>query len=261
MQRISLGNALDLLSSEFGPLDPAANRVKCLRALNFVTSRLIHEMGGRWKGHLEILKLTSWASVRFPNKYEISAPGNTIAIENLSPPIDSAAITMMDVEGKITFTSTNNLQTITVTNEDGQSETLAHNHASTNTFTRIVNITRTIETANVAIAGMVDWPASKALPTYVRYLVDDLKQYECHCRKGWVALTDETQNIYPANLSALRYGLKAFIFEEADDMQRANMQWTLAVNALNTEVEATISNNTTFTTSPEMGGSAFRLAI
>jgi hypothetical protein len=55
----------------------------------------------------------------------------------------------------------------------------------------------------------------------------------CLVRRGYVALKNDADILMPSSTNAYRYGLQAYIFESANELERAKVYWDLAFQCLN----------------------------
>jgi hypothetical protein len=60
----------------------------------------------------------------------------------------------------------------------------------------------------------------------------------CIVRRGYVPLVNNNDLLLPSNRNAYRYGVQAFNYENANELERANVYWQLAYQCLNDETTA-----------------------
>jgi hypothetical protein len=57
----------------------------------------------------------------------------------------------------------------------------------------------------------------------------------CLVRRGYVVLVNDSDPVIPSNRNALRYGVQAYNYENANELERAQVYWDLAYRCLNDE--------------------------
>lgn len=60
----------------------------------------------------------------------------------------------------------------------------------------------------------------------------------CIVRRGYVALVNDTDRLIPNNINAYRYGVQGYIYENNNELERANVYWNLAYQCLNDATNA-----------------------
>lgn len=57
----------------------------------------------------------------------------------------------------------------------------------------------------------------------------------CIVRRGYVPLVNNNDLLIPSNRNAYRYAVQAYVYENANELERANVYWSLAYQCLNDE--------------------------
>jgi hypothetical protein len=60
----------------------------------------------------------------------------------------------------------------------------------------------------------------------------------CIVRRGYVPLVNSSDLLIPSNRNAYRYGVQAYNYENANELERANVYWTLSYQCLNDETSS-----------------------
>lgn len=60
----------------------------------------------------------------------------------------------------------------------------------------------------------------------------------CIVRRGYVPLVNDTDRLIPSNRNAYRYGVQAYNYENANELERAQVYWNLSYQCLNDETQA-----------------------
>lgn len=85
---------------------------------------------------------------------------------------------------------------------------------------------------------------TETLPKWRRYRVPGCTawtasapgQFLAVCKRGYVPVANDNDEVIPANLGALRFGLEALLKEDAQDYSRAQQMWQTAQQLLTNEV-------------------------
>jgi hypothetical protein len=68
--------------------------------------------------------------------------------------------------------------------------------------------------------------------------VPETRTMYCIVRRGYVPLVNSNDLLIPSNRNAYRYGVQAFNYENANELERAQVYWNLAYQCLNEETQA-----------------------
>lgn len=68
--------------------------------------------------------------------------------------------------------------------------------------------------------------------------IPETRQLLCLVRRGYVPLVNDTDRLIPSNRNAYRYGVQAFNYENANELERAQIYWNLAFQCLNEETQS-----------------------
>lgn len=156
-----------------------------------------------------------------------------------------------------------NLNGVTVydsNGNEGEAVTLAAPFvATTNQFTEITGITKPLTSARVYAKSwdgstetlVGTYQPNETRPCYRRYQTGIAeKEIRLICHRRFIPTVAETDWIIPGNISALRAGIQARLFEDASDMDAADASFTRGLNFLNDESKtfrgggrATLNNN------------------
>jgi hypothetical protein len=63
--------------------------------------------------------------------------------------------------------------------------------------------------------------------------VPETRTMYCIVRRGYVPLVNDTDLLIPSNRNAYRYGCQAYIYENNNELERAQVYWSLAFQSLN----------------------------
>ena len=70
----------------------------------------------------------------------------------------------------------------------------------------------------------IAWPRYK-VPVCASSTQSSPNQYVAICKRAWVPVSNDSDEVIPGNLGALRYALQALTKEDAEDYSRANALW------------------------------------
>lgn len=68
--------------------------------------------------------------------------------------------------------------------------------------------------------------------------VPETRTMYCIVRRGYVPLVNDTDLLVPSNRNAYRYGVQAFNYDNANELERAQVYWDLAYKCLNDETSS-----------------------
>lgn len=145
---------------------------------------------------------------------------------------------------------------------EGEQVTLAAPFvATTNLFDEITGFTKPLTTARVYLKGwdnttetlLATYQPNETRPCYRRYQTGVAeKEIRLICQRRFIPTVAETDWVIPGNISALRAGIQARLYEDATDPDAADASFTRGLNFLNDEAKAfrggarlTINNNPT----------------
>lgn len=93
-----------------------------------------------------------------------------------------------------------------------------------------------VTTADATLIDIIT--PSKTVSGYKRYRVPPgIDWLEILAQRAFVPMVADNDPVFPSNLAALRYGLRAIRYEYTSDDDRANEAWALAYQALDKELE------------------------
>jgi len=131
---------------------------------------------------------------------------------------------------------------------EGESVTLtAPFVATTNQFDEITGFTKPLTTARVYLKGwdgttetlLATYQPNETRPCYRRYQTGVCeKEIRLICQRRFIPTVAETDWVIPGNISALRAGIQARLYEDATDPDAADASFTRGLNFLNDEAKA-----------------------
>ena len=68
--------------------------------------------------------------------------------------------------------------------------------------------------------------------------IPETRTLYCLVKRGYVPLVNPTDALIPSNRNAYRYGVQAYIYENTNELERAQVYWDLAYKCLNEEAAA-----------------------
>lgn len=96
----------------------------------------------------------------------------------------------------------------------------------------------TVDDSGTETAVGIYYP-SETYPQYRRYkvpvcpnLLGSPTLFTCVCKRAFTIIRNDTDEVFPSNLGAIRHGLKALQYEDSDDDIRAERSWAKAESLL-----------------------------
>lgn len=130
----------------------------------------------------------------------------------------------------------------------GETVVLASPFVALNTaFSRITGITKQATRQRVTLSvmdGATPYTLStyepvETRPSYKRYQTGEAEEaIRCMCKRRFVPLINETDWVYPGNLTTLKYGIQSILFEESNDIANASAFWQRGLDFLSEEAKA-----------------------
>jgi len=113
-------------------------------------------------------------------------------------------------------------------------------------FSRITGVMKQLTSHRVSIAvddttpyTLSTYEPVETRPSYRRYQTGEAeKAIRCICKRRFVPMSNESDWVYPGNLSALKYGLQSLLFEESNDIANASAFWQRGLDFLSEESKA-----------------------
>jgi hypothetical protein len=131
---------------------------------------------------------------------------------------------------------------------EGEAVTLAAPFVTTtNQFDEITGFTKPLTSARVYLKGwdgatetlLATYQPNETVPVYRRYQTGVCEQeIRIICQRRFIPVVAETDFVIPGNISALRAGIQARLFEDATDPDAADASFTRGLNFLNDEAKA-----------------------
>jgi len=131
---------------------------------------------------------------------------------------------------------------------EGENVTLAAPFvATTNQFTEVTGFQKPLTSNRVRLKSwdgstetqIAEYQPNETRPSYQRYQTGVAEQaIRVICQRRFVPIYAETDWVYPGNLSALRAGIRSWLFEDGSDMDSADQSMSRAYNFLNDEAKA-----------------------
>lgn len=131
---------------------------------------------------------------------------------------------------------------------EGEEVTLAAPFvATTNQFDEITGFTKPLTTARVYLKGwdgstetlLATYQPNETVPVYRRYQTGVCeREIRIICQRRFIPVVAETDILPIGNISALRAGIQARLFEDASDFDAADASFTRGLNFLNDEAKA-----------------------
>jgi len=212
MANFTFGQAKALLwpyITSQGPADPVV-----WNAINFVNEKFINS--GEWKGN------------RFLMKFSVSQDSDGNNYFDTVPGVESV-IKVMAIDSTKTYGEIADVMSDWFPWDEGG---LGYLPAS------YVGDTQVIRLGNVPATPL---PSGDGSGNYTvdtqRYRVigqsPETRTMYCLVRRGYVPLVNDSDVLVPSSRNAYLYGVQAFNYEIKDDMQRADVYWAKAFEALN----------------------------
>lgn len=119
--------------------------------------------------------------------------------------------------------------------------------STTNQFTTITGFTKPHTTHRVHLKGwdgsteslLATYQPNETRPRYKRYKTGQAeKEIRIICQRRFIPFTVDTDWVFPGNISALRAGIQARLFEDSTDPDAADASFTRGLNFLNDETKA-----------------------
>ena len=103
-----------------------------------------------------------------------------------------------------------------------------------------LNLPWTLSVVNGATVTQIgSYYPGETRPMYKRYRVGDTDEaIHCICYRRFVPLVSETDWVIPGNLTALRYGLQSFVYQQAGQAEEARGAFNDCLDFLNQEAKA-----------------------
>lgn len=130
----------------------------------------------------------------------------------------------------------NNLINVTLTSSDGQTLEAAP------TYQSIIKAA-----PRQAVTGILSNRSSTCGKTQIKSNHDGTYQllppvepgteFNCVVIRAFKPLVEDTDEVYPSNINALRYAVQAVVFDDVYDLERAKVYWDQAYRVLNSEAE------------------------
>jgi hypothetical protein len=98
--------------------------------------------------------------------------------------------------------------------------------------------TQIIRQGNVPASGLPSEATTDTQRYRVIGKVPETRTMYCLVRRGYVPLVNNNDLLIPSNRNAYRYGVQAFVYENANELERAQVYWDLAYKCLNDEATA-----------------------
>jgi len=213
MASLNFGQAKQLVAPYVtgrGPSDPAVGT-----ALNFVNERFI--TSGQWRGN------------RFITKFQVNVDSNGYYYFDTVAGVESVIQAIA-----VDFTQIDNWEIAEIESDFYQFRKGGLGWIS-NTYTGDTQILRmgNVPAGAGPQGGTVDTQRYQVIGK-----VPETRTMYCLVRRGYVPLVNDTDLLIPSNRNAYRYGVQAFAFENANELERAETYWQMAYKCLNDETIA-----------------------
>ncbi len=143
---------------------------------------------------------------------------------------------------------------------EGEEVTLAAPYATTtNQFTEMTGFVKPLTKERLYVRSwdgttatlVATYQPNETVPCYKRYQTGQAeKEIRMICQRRFIPVVAETDFVIPGNISALRAGIQARLFEDSTDPDAADASFTRGLNFLNDEAKAsrgggraTLNNN------------------
>jgi hypothetical protein len=183
-------------------------------AINFVNERFISS--GQWKGN------------RFIKSFSVSVDGSGNYYFDTVPGVESV-LKVMAIDSTYDSGEIVEIQSDWYPFNDGGIGYMPANYAGD---------TQIIRLGPSPASALPSGATSDTQRYRVVGRVPENRTMYCIVRRGYVPLVNNNDLLIPSNRNAYRYGVQAYNYENANELERANVYWQLAYQCLNDETSS-----------------------